>query len=618
MPSAFVISDGNGYGGSIQVAQGTFPTITVTSVQTDQSGNPVTPQSLIFPMITGYNSQNGQPIEGATTLNVAVNVGSSTYGSVSPTSVQFSSGGATSVSTTFIAGTTAGTTTITAVEPTASSVQAFWATGFSTPAANTNILPVTIEALSVTPHAITVGANLEGTTYVSLQGAVPPQSGNPAPTYITMTVTSPDATKFLLSTSATAAGVTSINVNIPVGATRSPNFYVQGVANTGTYQYTAVVPGFNTASGNVTLTLSGFTITNGTGGPYNFSTTSSSLPTSVDVYPTQLDSSGNVVAQSTMAGFATATVTLTDSNSAAGTLAPTTYTILPGNMVGASSSLFTPVGVGTATIAITTPAGYTTPTSETSFVATVSEAHLSLAGNGSTVGNNLQIPESIILQAQAPTGGLPVTLTATGNILLSTSGVDSGSTHITLTIPAGSTSGTYYVYGQASSGSGTITGTAPNFISNGSITINLAPSGFIIGTVLQGPGGPMNTTVATGATNFVVAATLLSTDGTNSVTSFNTQGIAGFVANGVTVALTDSSSATGTVPATVTIAPGPINSSNTSAGTVTAAFTPLAIGSANISVTQPSGYTTPNWSISALENGVPTSSPTIMLVNVPN
>jgi len=184
----------------------------------------------------------------------------------------------------------------------------------------------------------------------------------------------------------------------------------------------------------------------------------------------------------------------------------------------------------------------------------------------------------ILLGSTAPTNGLPVTLTVSaGALSLSATGTDGGSAMITVTIPAGQSSGTYYMYGQSTSGSGTVTASAPGFLS-GTGTETLTPSGIVIAGP-NGPGFPFNTPLSSGNQPLSVSTAQLDTSG-NFV---QVQPLAG--AASVVVNLSSSNASVGTVPASVTIVPG--NSAN---GTATATFHPVTTGTTNISLSQPSGF----------------------------
>jgi hypothetical protein len=236
------------------------------------------------------------------------------------------------------------------------------------------------------------------------------------------------------------------------------------------------------------------------------------------------------------------------------------------------------------------PSGYSTPAQNASLNATVTQPKL-LIDSGNSIGNNLMRSGTIILVgAPAPTGGLVVHLTVTGPVSLSTTGTDAGFNSINVTIAAGQTSGTYFMYGLAASGSATITATAPPF-TGASGTETLTPSGIVI----YGPMGvgftTFNTPLASGDQTLSVSTAQLDTGGN----FIQTQALAG--AASLTVSLTNTDATVGTVPATVAITRGSDTSSVT--------FHPLKVGTTTAGVVQPAGgYTMPTDGTASLKINV--------------
>src|ERR1019366_10686477 len=105
--------------------------------------------------------------------------------------------------------------------------------GFITPAGGANVLAVTITNLgmSCAGVGVTVGQNLENFTTCSLSGA--------AQSDTTVTLTSNDPTKLLLSTDPTVAGSVVITRTIRAGGSSTAPFYVYGLGNSGTATFSA-------------------------------------------------------------------------------------------------------------------------------------------------------------------------------------------------------------------------------------------------------------------------------------------------------------------------------------------------------------------------------------------
>ena len=384
-----------------------------------------------------------QQVAGGTTVIVTVGVTNSQFGTISPVSLPFN-GGNDTLTTQFTAGTTVGSTTIAVTEP----------NGFSTPAANANVVPVTIQANSVIPGNVTVGFDLEETTSVSLQGTV---------TDITVvTITSNAPSQFLLSPDATSPGAATITVTIPAGFGKTPPFYVYGLASSGTATYTVTVPGFGSANGTVTLAKSGFVLSGPFGVGQDFSTTtlSPASANAIDVFSVQLDSTGNYAVLESVAGGLSISVNVGVNPTGIGSITTSPVTFTGG--VNDVTTFFQPLANGTTAITAGTPAGFTTPATWGSVNATVTTPNITLGQNGSyTVGLNLEQQALIFLGAPVPSGGVTITLSSTSGLRLSATGADSGSTQIQLNLTAGTNSATYYIYGEGSSGTGTVSASGP-------------------------------------------------------------------------------------------------------------------------------------------------------------
>ena len=107
---------------------------------------------------------------------------------------------------------------------------------------------VNMPGLGITDRAI-VGKNLEIEGSLGL-GAIAPPGG------VTVTITSSDPTKLLLSTSGSVLGSKSIALTIPAGE-RSGRYFLQALADSGVVTYDAVGPGYRERQASVVLTPSG-------------------------------------------------------------------------------------------------------------------------------------------------------------------------------------------------------------------------------------------------------------------------------------------------------------------------------------------------------------------------
>ena len=233
----------------------------------------------------------------------------------------------------------------------------------------------------------------------------------------------------------------------------------------------------------------------------------------------------------------------------------------------------------------TSPAGFLTPTTDTSLVVNVFAPGMLLTDAGS-VGQNLEVEGTITLETPAPASGVNVTLTSTSGTLLVSSdatGTTAGSQTATVFVSAGNTQATYWLQGvclsttapcASSFANGTTasyTATASGFQSRTN-TITFMPSGIVISNPSGGAAGTAfgqietNVTLSSGSqidlTVWVGELCLSSnfTSPCNGPNSFDStdnpiQTLAP-QAGALTVNLTTTGSVGGTPAASVTVQPG--------------------------------------------------------------
>ena len=544
-PSGFVLYGPSGVGvPSLTVAQGLSATLAVSAARLDSS----------------FDFIEVQQIRGGLSATVTLASSSTKVGTIQSTSLVFS-GGTNTVGSQFN-GVASGSTTLTASVP----------TGFASPN-GANTLAATVTPSGLVPGNVTVGQNLEAATSIALNGVAPPAG-------LQITVTSNSPGQLLLSASPTGAGSASITLSLPSGAGRSPNFYVYGLANSGSPTYTVIAPGFGTATGTVTLGPSGILIS----GPYgigvsSFSTTTGAGPSGVNVSSALLDASGNALSTQAIGGGKSVSVNITSSSPGIGTVIPSSVSIAAGSSTGITQ--FQPASAGSTNLSVNTPTGFSPPAQYTSVTATVTTPGMSLT-SGDTIGQNLQ-DQGLVGLGQEPFSNIRVTLTSNNPslLLLSATANGTGSASITVTVPAGTLTATYYLRAIGNSGTATYTATAPGYASR-TATVFLAPSGI----VLASPYGlgfttlPFSIAVANGPTPFTLYTAQLNPD--NSVGII--QELAG--GNSISVSLSSSNAGAGTISSPVTIAGG--------ATSATATFTPIKAGSTLITVAVPTGFTAPS------------------------
>jgi hypothetical protein len=203
-----------------------------------------------------------------------------------------------------------------------------------------------------------------------------------------------------------------------------------------------------------------------------------------------------------------------------------------------------------------------------------------------TVGYNLETVGSLSLNGAAG-ADLPVTITSSDPSLAllssDTSGATLGSQSITMTIPAGATAllPGFYVQGLASSGTATLTFTAPGLTNSCSVGVKLIPSGFILASP-AGTGAAFTTVIGGNDSQLTVfPATAVQLNGDGSVNSFTGGKIRGGA--NIPVTVTTDNPAVGVINGTASFLAGATNSGG-------ATFHPVGGGSTTVSVVQPSGF----------------------------
>lgn len=452
----------------------------------------------------------------------------------------------------------AGTSTITLVTP----------AGFTTGAQyQSNVATVTAPAISVGSQE--TGVNLQNALGIYLP--VAPPTGHP----VTVTVTSSNPRIAKISSSATTTGsgtVTFTNVT----STSVGTIYVQG-QSAGTVTISESAPGYTTGTSTVTVDQSGFTFY------YSrppFTTTTFSNASTIPVYTTTLIN-GNVynLGLGLSPGVAPVTISVTDSAPSVGTISSVALVFNPGD--GSQSFTFQPVSAGTATIAISTPSGYTTGQYVTGDI-TVTAPVISV--NSTLTGVNVEAPLDLYLPVPPP-NAVSVTVSTPGPLIstLSTdptiAGVSAGGkSTLVFTVAKGATYvGRIYVQGQ-SLGTTTITETAPGYI-DGQGGVTVYPSGF---AYYGNPNDTLNAAGGTPTQQTVYACVL--NPGTLTVYNFG-YGVNPNVGN-VSVPIVSSDPTVATVTSPLVFGAG--------IGNVNASFQPVATGTAKMTIGTPTGFSTPS------------------------
>ena len=294
----------------------------------------------------------------------------------------------------------------------------------------------------------TVGQNLEVPITIGIPQPAPAGGQQ-------VTVTSADSSKLVLGLQQTDNGSGSVNLTIPSGQT-SAVVYAQALGSTGTVNVTASAAGLNSGTGAITLTPSGFVLSSpgGIGTPF---TSSQAQGTALTVSAAQLDSSFNFVSVQALRGGFTTSVNVTSSSPNVGSISVSPVTFTGG--VKTATTQFNAVNTGSSTLTAVVPSGFNQPGQGKNTVTATVTGQTPLMPANVTVGKGLEAPATVSINGTAPAGGLVVTLTSndTSKLLLSPNATSSGNANIQVTIPQGSSSASFFVYGVANSGTASYT-----------------------------------------------------------------------------------------------------------------------------------------------------------------
>ena len=485
---------------------------------------------------------------GVAPLSVALSSSTPSVGTVAGGGFTFAAG-ATTASTTFQP-TAAGATNLAIVTP----------AGFTT-ASPAQTLTATVTAPTMYTQNPITGVKLQNSFYVSLPVSTP--------TPETVTVTSSNAAIATLSTSATTLGTATATFTTTNGS--GSNIYVNGLS-AGTATITVSAPGFTSSTGTITVYPSGFVLY------YNgppFTTTTFSGATTIYVETATLNSNlGYQNIGLPLSPGAAATINVTDSTPSVGTITPAVL----GFVAGDSNHTFNfqPVSAGTTNLAISSPAGFTTPSNNQSGTVTVTAPVIQI-GNITTAvkldgSMNIYLP-------QTPPNPVTVTVTSSSPTLatLSTDPTVVGTSTLVFTNVTSTNVGTIYVQGQGL-GTAQLTESAPGYI-DGSSTITVQPAGF----AFYYGNANFTTSVANGPYNVTVYPFALNT-GTLTLLNYPLMLNPGL--GTITVSASSSNTAVGTIPTAPSFAPG--------AGSATFQFNPLSTGTSTITLGTPAGFSTPS------------------------
>jgi Divergent InlB B-repeat domain len=352
--SAFLVSGTGLNGMGVNFATTTVSaatTLTVAIWQLDTSSRPL-------------GSQPGQLRPGISSVSVTVGSGTPSTGTVVSNPAVFNGGDSSNTNLSFLpqnCSTTPCTTVLSVTQP----------SGFSPPFSGGQ-LTVTVDKPLVSPLMIvtTIGNNLE----VPAAGALDVPAPNCNNSGGLPVKIASNNSNVLLSTSATAAGSSSITVTVPAGSGVNsigfPTYYVQAKAKSGTATLTASdagSPACGFRSGTITVTLApaGFALDGGNGvGQHIGTSTGHNASLTVSGYVLDPTTLVPQLAEAIRGGISpTPSVTVT--SSPAGLISGSPVVIGAGSISGTVTVLANSPGTITVTAATpSTPAGFDTPGSK--------------------------------------------------------------------------------------------------------------------------------------------------------------------------------------------------------------------------------------------------------------
>jgi hypothetical protein len=227
--------------------------------------------------------------------------------------------------------------------------------GFTDPVALRQQLLTVIPARVSFSSPLTVGKDLVRVTGITLAGA----AGN----NLTLTVTSADPTRLLLSTSSNSAGAASVTVTVSAGSSISGTLNLIGLASSGSVGVTVSAPGLTSTTNTVTLEPTGLIFSP----PTASTTVNARVVVQVAVFALSPDTLAPDVSLPLRPGLAPIPVSIASSNPASVSASSVAL-----NAGFASTSVsFTPAAAGTAIMTLQQPPGFTTPSSGGTLTITV-------------------------------------------------------------------------------------------------------------------------------------------------------------------------------------------------------------------------------------------------------
>jgi hypothetical protein len=221
-------------------------------------------------------------------------------------------------------------------------------TGFTDPVSQRQQLLTVVPAAVNFQNPLSVGYNLVSVNSIALASRV----SSP----LAITLTSSDPSRLLLGSSLNSSGVASLMVTVAANQSTSQQFYLIGLASSGTVALNVAVPGLSPTSSTVTLQPSGLVWI----GPTISANVNSQVGLTVETYALDPQTLAPQSVFTLRTGLAAIPVVITSSNTAE-VASPITFQLAAGS--SQASTVVTPHAAGATTLTLQTPAGYATPSS---------------------------------------------------------------------------------------------------------------------------------------------------------------------------------------------------------------------------------------------------------------
>jgi len=324
---------------------------------------------------------------------------------------------------------------------------------------------------------VTVGRGLEASSKITLAEPAPDEG-------VDVTIRSGDPARLLISTSFDKAGAASAVIKIRSGFVESQEFWLQALDSSGAVPYTVDAPHYTSGKATANLSPSAIVIV----GPFkapSFMTTTGGEQTKVTIYSVRLDSSLGNPYEQLLAGGTSVPVVLSNSKPGVGKLGQSSIV-----MSGGSSSVrlyFQPAAEGETVLTPSIPEHFVASKKYASVTALVKKPGIMISGEV-RIGQNLEISGVLGLGELAPPQGVKVTLTSEDpkKLLISASDKELGKQSVEIEVPAGSNIARYYLQAMDGSGTAYYTASARGFQAR-TAPVWLTPSGITLTPYVQGP-----------------------------------------------------------------------------------------------------------------------------------